>query len=249
MLEFYRAYATFADLMDEVEAMIRQLARDICGTTRVPWGTLDDGTPRLIDLGQPFARVTIRDGLQRWAGVAASQLDDVKVLRQKAEALGVHIDAHASLGKVQTELFEAVAEPHLVQPTFVLEYPAEVSPLARRNDQVPHLVDRFELYIGKIEISNAFSELNDPVDQLQRFEAQLADRDRGDEETMDMDHDYVRALEYGLPPTAGCGIGVDRLTMLLANQESIREVILFPHLRPELAVAAAGDEAVPNGAA
>lgn len=241
MLEFYRAYATYADLMDEVEAMIRSLALQVCGATRVPWGTLEDGSPRVIDLGPAFQRVTIRDGLEQWAAVPADRLDDEAYLRAKAQQLGVHLDAHANLGKVQTELFEAVAEPHLVQPTFVVDYPAEVSPLARRSDANPNLVDRFELYIGKIEISNAFSELNDPVDQYQRFEAQLADKARGDEETMDMDYDYVRALEYGMPPAAGCGIGVDRLTMLLTNQDSIREVILFPHLRPEVSAGRSGD--------
>jgi lysyl-tRNA synthetase class 2 len=246
MLEFYRAYATHADLMDEVEAMIRALAQQVCGSTQVPWGLNDDGTPRIIDLGKPFARVAIRDGLQTWAGVPADKLDDEAFLRAKAKELAVHLDDHARLGKVQTELFEAVAEPHLVQPTFVIDYPAEVSPLARRNDAQPQLVDRFELYIGKIEISNAFSELNDPVDQYQRFEAQLADRARGDEETMDMDYDYVRALEYGMPPAAGCGIGVDRLTMLLTNQDSIREVILFPHLRPESPVQRSSDETTPG---
>lgn len=246
MLEFYRAYANYADLMDEVEAMIRALALQVCGSAEVPWGQNDDGTPRIIDLGKPFARVAIRDGLQRWAGVPQDKLDDEAFLRARAEQLGVHIDDHARLGKVQTELFEAAAEPHLVQPTFVVDYPAEVSPLARRNDARPQLVDRFELYIGKIEISNAFSELNDPVDQYQRFEAQLADKARGDEETMDMDYDYVRALEYGMPPAAGCGIGVDRLTMLLTNQDSIREVILFPHLRPESPVQRSSDEPAPR---
>jgi lysyl-tRNA synthetase class 2 len=153
---------------------------------------------------------------------------------KRAEALGVHIDAHATLGKVQVELFEAVAEPLLVQPTFVYEYPAETSPLARRSDADPRFVDRFELFVGGIELSNAFSELNDPVDQYERFLAQLAQKAKGDEETMEMDLDYVRALEFGLPPTAGCGIGMDRLVMLLTGTEAIREVILFPHMRPEV---------------
>ncbi|MBI5610117.1 MAG: hypothetical protein HY902_14675, partial [Deltaproteobacteria bacterium] len=163
---------------------------------------------------------------------------------KRAKELDIHLDDHAELGKCQVELFEAVAEPYLVQPTFVMEYPAETSPLARRNDQRPEFVDRFELYIGKIEMSNAFSELNDPVDQYQRFEMQLADKERGDQETMELDVDYVRALEYGLPPTAGCGIGVDRVVMMLASQDSIREVIFFPHMRPEMpaVTASAGDD-------
>lgn len=249
MLEFYRAYATYSDLMDEVETLIAGLAQAVCGATTVTWGSNADGTPREIRLAAPFARVRIADGLQQWAGIAFADLNSESVLRARAVELGVHIDAHATLGKVQVELFEAVAEPHLVQPTFVYEYPAETSPLARRNDSNPDVVDRFELFIGGIEISNAFSELNDPVDQYQRFAHQLGQRAKGDEETMDLDIDYVRALEYGMPPAAGCGIGIDRLVMLLSGAESIREVILFPHMRPEFG---GGDksaaEAAPAGA-
>ncbi len=233
MLEFYRAYATYEDLMVEVETLIEGLARDVTGGTTVPWGKTADGSPRLIGLQAPFARVRIRDGLVQWGGLDPREIDDETVLRAKAVALGVHIDDHAPLGKVQLELFEAVAEPHLVQPTFVIDYPAVTSPLARRNDARPDYVDRFELFIGGIEISNAFSELNDSEDQYHRFLAQLEQKQKGDEETMEMDLDYIRALEYGMPPAAGCGIGIDRLTMLLTNQDSIREVILFPHMRPE----------------
>ncbi len=234
MLEFYRAYATYDDLMVEVETMIAELAVNVTGGTTVTWGLNADGTPREIHLQAPFPRVRIRDGLRQWAGLNEAQIDDEKALRNKAEQLGVHLDSHATLGKMQVELFEAVAEPHLIQPTFVIDYPAETSPLARRNDQRPDYVDRFELFVGCIEISNAFSELNDPDDQYARFQAQLAQKAKGDEETMEMDLDYVRALEYGMPPTAGCGIGVDRLTMLLTDTDSIREVILFPHMRPEV---------------
>jgi lysyl-tRNA synthetase class 2 len=234
MLEFYRAYATYEDLMVEVETLIAELAVAVTGSTSVTWGLNADGTPRQIELNAPFRRVKIRDGLKIWGGLTDAQIADESELRKKAEELGVHIDGHASLGKVQVELFEAIAEPHLVQPTFVMEYPAETSPLARRNDLQPDFVDRFELFIGGIEISNAFSELNDPVDQHERFEMQLLQKAKGDEETMEMDLDYIRALEYGLPPTAGCGIGVDRLVMLLTDSENIREVILFPHMRPEV---------------
>jgi lysyl-tRNA synthetase class 2 len=197
------------------------------------YGTNPDGTPRQISFRAPFARVTVHEGLQRWAGVAAADVNDRVALRKCADALDLYIDPKAGLGKVQMDLFEHAAEPHLIQPTFVMDFPAEVSPLSRRKDSDPSLVDRFELYVAGMEISNAFSELNDPVDQFERFEAQLAQKAQGAEETMDMDLDYVRALEYGLPPTAGCGIGVDRLVMLLTNTESIREVILFPHMRPE----------------
>ncbi len=246
MLEFYRAYATFEDLMVEVETLLAELAVNVAGATEVQWGVNSDGSPRMIQLAAPFRRVRIRDGLQEWGGLTLAEIDDEKALRNKADALGVHIDAHATLGKVQVELFEAVAEPYLVQPTFVYEYPAETSPLARRNDQHPQLVDRFELFIGGIEISNAFSELNDPVDQYERFEAQLTQKAKGDEETMEMDLDYVRALEYGLPPTAGCGIGIDRMVMLLTNTDSIREVLLFPHMRPEQRGAAVEDQPKPG---
>ncbi len=246
MLEYYRAYATFEDLMDEVEELLRFLCREVNGSDTVRWGTNEDGTPRIIDLGKPFQRVRIRDGLVEWAGIAADQLDNIQVIRKRAKELNIHLDDHAELGKCQVELFEAVAEPHLIQPTFVMEYPAETSPLARRNDLRPEFVDRFELYVGKIEMSNAFSELNDPVDQYQRFEMQLADKARGDQETMELDVDYVRALEYGLPPTAGCGIGVDRLVMMLASQDSIREVIFFPHMRPENPVVSAAGHDEPE---
>ena len=233
MLEFYRAYATYEDLMVEVEMLIAELAIEVAGSTSVTWGLNADGSQRQIELNAPFRRVKIRDGLKLWGGLTDAQIADEAELRKKANELGVHLDDHASLGKVQVELFEAIAEPHLIQPTFVMEYPAETSPLARRNDLQPDFVDRFELFIGGIEISNAFSELNDPVDQHERFEMQLAQKAKGDEETMEMDLDYIRALEYGLPPTAGCGIGVDRLVMLLTDSENIREVILFPHMRPE----------------
>jgi lysyl-tRNA synthetase class 2 len=246
MLEFYRAYATYDDLMVEVETMIAELAVAVTGATTVTWGKNADGTPRDIHLQAPFARVSIRDGLKQWAGLTEAELDDEQALRKKAVELGVHIDAHSSKGKIQVELFEAVGEPRLVQPTFVIDYPAETSPLARRNDLRPDYVDRFELFVGCIEISNAFSELNDPDDQYARFQMQLDQKAKGDEETMEMDLDYVRALEYGMPPTAGCGIGVDRLTMLLTDTDSIREVILFPHMRPEVQ---AGDKPVAQDAA
>jgi lysyl-tRNA synthetase class 2 len=234
MLEFYQAYATYDDLIVLVETMVAQLAQQVTGGTTVTWGTDAQGAPRVINLEAPFRRVRIRDGLKTWGGLSESEIDDMATLRRKAIEIGVHIDSHATLGKVQVEVFEALAEPHLVQPTFVIDYPAETSPLARRNDHRPDYVDRFELFVGGIEISNAFSELNDPEDQYERFKAQMALKQKGDEETMEMDLDYVRALEYGMPPTAGCGIGVDRLTMLLTNTDSIREVILFPHMRPEV---------------
>ena len=233
MLEFYRAYATYGDLIDEVESMLAGLALQVTGSVEVPYGTDAEGVPRVLSFQPPFQRVTIRDGLTRWAGVPAEELDDIAALRQRALVVGLTFPPGAGLGRMQVELFEHAAEPHLFQPTFVMDFPAETSPLARRNDATPSMVDRFELYAANIEISNAFSELNDPVDQYERFLLQLTEKAKGDEEAMELDLDYVRALEYGMPPAAGCGIGVDRLVMLLSGAESIREVILFPHMRPE----------------
>ncbi len=241
MLEFYQAYATYADLMDMLEELFSQLAVDVCGSSEVPYGVDDDGNPRIISMAAPFARVSVHEGLQRWGGLSVEQIADIDVVRASLADLGIELADDASLGKLQMELFEQVAEPHLIQPTFVIDFPVEVSPLSRRKDADPSLVDRFELYIAGFEVANAFSELNDPVDQYGRFADQVQQKAGGDIEAMDMDLDYVRALEYGMPPTAGCGIGIDRLAMVLSNTESIREVILFPLLRPERPAAAEAD--------
>jgi lysyl-tRNA synthetase class 2 len=233
MLEFYRAYATWAGIMEEVEDLLSGVAVAVTGGTAVPYGVDAQGQPRTLSFAKPFRRVTIRDGLRQWAGLEVPEIDDVQALRRRAQELGLELAKHAELGHMQVEIFEHVAQPHLFQPTFVMEYPAVTSPLARRSDANQGLVDRFELFAAHMEISNAFSELNDPVDQHQRFVAQMQQKAAGDQEAMEMDLDYVRALEYGMPPTGGCGIGVDRLVMLLTNTDSIREVILFPHMRPE----------------
>ena len=227
LLEFYQAHATYADLMDLTEELLVGVARSVIGDTRVQWDGLD------IDLAPPWPRRSMVDLVAERAGVGAAELLDPTTLRRLVDRHGGLERASMADGEIVGVLFERLVEPTLIQPTFVCQYPVEMSPLARRNERDPRFVDRFELYIGRHEIANAFSELNDPDDQRQRFEAQLAARAAGDEEAHAMDEDYVRALEYGLPPTAGEGIGIDRLVMLLTGTTSIREVILFPQLRPE----------------
>ncbi len=233
MLEFYQAFATYEDLMVLVETLFAELAQAVCGTTEIPFGENEDGTPRMLSLAAPFARVSVWEGIERWSNLSGEQIHDADALRAELVRLGHEPDAGWPVGKLQMELFETVAEPLLVQPTFVTQFPVEVSPLSRRNDADPCLTDRFEVYMGGFEVGNAFSELNDPVDQFERFAEQVRNKQGGDGEAMDMDVDYIRALEVGLPPTAGCGIGIDRLVMVLTNTPSIREVILFPLLRPE----------------
>jgi lysyl-tRNA synthetase class 2 len=227
MLEFYQAYATYTDLMDLTEELFAALANDLAGGLVVPWGE------HTIDLTPPWTRLTVKEAVAKHTGLTASDIDDEDRLRAHAGACGIPIPDTAGYGKVLIEVFEKAAEPRLVQPTFVTAYPVEVSPLARSNDADPAFVDRFELFVGGRELANGFSELNDPAEQRRRFEMQLAARTGGDDEAHAMDEDYVRALEHGMPPTAGEGIGIDRLAMLLTNSASIRDVILFPQMRPE----------------
>ena len=227
MLEFYQAFATFEDLMELTEELISGLVAEVTGGTTVEWAG------HTIDLARPWKRYRVTEALVALAGVPEEKVADADYLRGRLAERGIELGASAGLGKLQMETFEAFGEAKLVQPTFLTHFPTEVSPLSRRNDDDPSVVDRFELFVGGTEIANAFSELNDPVDQKARFEAQLELKAEGDDEAHEMDLDYVRALEYGLPPTAGEGIGIDRLVMLLTGQESIREVILFPHMRPE----------------
>jgi lysyl-tRNA synthetase class 2 len=226
-LEFYQAYATYEHLMTLTEELFVFLAREVNGSPSVTYGE------QTIDLTPPWPRLGMKDALCQYTGLTADELDNEDTVRAKARALGVHTPSAAPLGKVLEELFGEVVEPHLIQPTFVVSYPVEGSPLARRNEKDPRFVDRFELYIAGREIANAFSELNDPEDQLQRFLEQLREREAGDQEAHALDEDYVRALEYGMPPTAGEGVGIDRLVMLFTNAPSIRDVILFPQMRPE----------------
>ncbi len=227
MLEFYQAYATYEHLMTLTEELLVFLAQEVHGGPRFIYGEHE------IDLTPPWRRLAMKEAVCEYAGLSAAEIDREDLVRAKAREMGVLPHAAAPLGKVIEELFDAVVEPHLIQPTFVVSYPVEVSPLARRNDVDPRFVDRFELYVAGRELANAFSELNDPEDQLQRFLEQLREREAGDEEAHALDEDYIRALEYGMPPTAGEGIGIDRLVMLFANAPSIRDVILFPQMRPE----------------
>jgi lysyl-tRNA synthetase class 2 len=280
MLEFYWAYAVYTDLVDLVEAMVVELARDVVGGTRVAWDSVD------VELAPPWRRITVRDACRELGGVAAADVDALFTdpARAAAIALAHGVPAHdvaklllegvpegafagLELGAITTALkdparrdrvapgiveryasaedarvraghlgfavFEATAEDKLVQPTFLTEFPLAVSPLARKSEADPAFCDRFELFVAGKELANGFSELNDPVDQRGRFKAQLRARAAGADETMDHDEDYCRALEVGMPPTAGCGIGIDRLTMMLTGQPSIRDVILFPQMRPE----------------
>ncbi|MGI9322266.1 MAG: lysine--tRNA ligase, partial [Pseudomonadales bacterium] len=228
MLEFYQAYADYHDFMDLTEEMIRSMAKSVLGTTKFTYAGAS------IDLGKPFARMTMTDAIVHYAqNVKASDLQDEKKLRQLAEGAGVEVQSSWGQGKLIMELFEALVEDKITQPLFVTEHPTEVSPLARRNDDNPEVADRFELFIMGKEIANGFSELNDPEDQAERFHAQSAAGKAGDEEAMHFDADYITALEYGMPPTAGEGLGIDRLAMLFTDSPSIRDVMLFPHMKPQ----------------
>ncbi len=229
MLELYLAYADYRDLMDWIEKAIRGMANAIHGTQQLPY------QGREYDLAKPFRRVTVEQAiLDHNPGLDRARLRDAAYLREVCGTLGIAVEPHDGPGKLQIEIFEKTAEHTLFDPTFVCAYPAEVSPLSRANDADPFLTDRFELFIAGRELANGFSELNDPEDQAARFRAQVARKDRGDEEAMFYDADYVRALEYGMPPTAGLGVGIDRLVMFFTDSPSIRDVILFPHLRPEV---------------
>jgi lysyl-tRNA synthetase class 2 len=228
MIEFYQAYATYHDFMDLTEELLRGIALDICGGAVVHYQGDD------FDFSKVFDRVSVFDSILKFnPDLSANDLnkDNAKTTAQR---LGIHVKDSWGLGKIQIEIFEATVEEKLIQPTFITEYPTEVSPLARLNDDNPFITDRFELFIGGREIANGFSELNDAEDQASRFKAQVAEKDAGDDEAMHYDADYIRALEYGMPPAAGEGIGIDRLVMLFTNSASIRDVLLFPHMRPEV---------------
>jgi len=225
MLEFYQAYATYEDLMHLTEAMLRHVAEQVNGSTTITY------QGRTIDLSAPWRRMTLEQALHELGGVPLQALGDRQCLLGVAEERGIQIQKAGQTGKILTKLFDVLVEPLLVEPTFITQYPVEVSPLSRRCRTDPDVTERFELFIGGFEIANGFSELNDPQDQRQRFLDQAARRGEGDEEAHLMDEDYVEALEYGMPPTAGEGMGIDRLTMLLTDAASIREVILFPHMR------------------
>ncbi|MDX9744942.1 MAG: lysine--tRNA ligase [Syntrophales bacterium] len=225
MMEFYQAYATYEDLMTLTEEMFTALAQRIFGSEKFIY----QGTE--IDLTRPWKRLTVREAIMEHCGIPASVLEDAVEATAYARKHGIDVPDNAPLGKVIMAIFDAKVEDRIIQPTFVTQYPIEVSPLARKNDADPAYTDRFELIIHGKEIANAFSELNDPVDQRERFLNQLQQREEGDEEAHVMDEDYIAVLEYGMPPTAGEGIGIDRLVMLFTDSASIRDVILFPHMR------------------
>jgi lysyl-tRNA synthetase class 2 len=228
MLEFYQAYADYRDLMNLTEAMLRGLAEHVLGATTI----LYQGES--YDFGQPFQRLSVKEAILKFnPDMAPGDFDSLERLRAVCGRLGIPIKESFGTGKLQIEIFEKTVEAQLKNPTFITAYPTEVSPLARRNDQDPSVTDRFEFFVGGREIANGFSELNDAEDQADRFRQQVQAKDAGDDEAMHFDDDYVRALEHGMPPTAGEGIGVDRLVMLFTDSASIRDVLLFPHMRPE----------------
>ena len=227
MLEFYQAYADYHDLMDLTEEMLRGICNEILGTTSIEFG--DD----IYDFSKPFARMTVKESILHFnSELTETDIDDLDKAKSIATKLDIPTKESYGLGKVQIEIFEKTVEENLKDPTFITAYPTEVSPLARKNDEDPFVTDRFEFFVGGRELANGFSELNDAEDQAERFRSQVAEKDAGDNEAMHYDEDYIQALEYGLPPTAGEGIGIDRLVMLFTNSHTIRDVILFPHMRP-----------------
>ncbi|MCX8602131.1 lysine--tRNA ligase [Gilliamella sp. B2923] len=227
MMEMYMAYADYKDLIVLTEALFRRLAIAVTGDAVVQYGE------HTFDFGKPFIKMTMREAICHYRPETNNaDLDDFDKACAIAKAVGIKVEKGWGLGRVVTEIFEEVAEANLIQPTFITEYPAEVSPLARRNDENPFVTDRFEFFIGGREIGNGFSELNDAEDQAQRFADQVSQKDAGDDEAMFYDEDYITALEHGLPPTAGLGIGIDRTVMLFTNSHTIRDVILFPTMRP-----------------
>jgi len=225
MLEFYQAYATFTDLMELTEQLFATVAQTVAGSTTLSYQS------NSIELAAPWRRISLKKALVDVGGIDPALLNDKNALLDFAAQNGIKITKVGRLGKVITKLFDALVEPKLIQPTFIIGYPAEVSPLSRRSDQEPDITERFELFIAGREIANGFSELNDPVDQKARFSEQVESREAGDQKAHLMDDDYIEALEYGMPPTAGEGIGIDRMVMLFTGAVSIREVILFPHMK------------------
>jgi lysyl-tRNA synthetase class 2 len=229
MLELYRAYADYEDLMEMVEAMLRGMSESLLGDTKLIY------QGEKYDFSKSFARMTIEDAVVKYnPDMDRKKLRDLDHLTGIANKLDIKVEKNYGSGKLQIEIFEKTCEDHLLEPTFITSYPTEVSPLSRKNDDDPFVTDRFELFIGGREIANGFSELNDSEDQAERFKEQAASRSAGDDEAMSYDADYIRALEYGMPPTAGLGVGIDRLVMLFTDSASIRDVLLFPHMRPEV---------------
>lgn len=232
MMEFYMAYADFNDLMDLTEEMLRSITESVLGSSIVKYGTEEKF--ETFDFGAPFARIPMKDSILKFnENITEADLADLKSAKAVLKGLGIKPQKLWGLGRVICEIFEETVEHRLIQPTFITDYPAEVSPLARRSDKDEFITDRFEFFIGGRELANGFSELNDAADQEERFKSQVEQKDAGDDEAMFFDADYITALEHGLPPTAGQGIGIDRLVMLFTNSHTIRDVILFPAMRPE----------------
>jgi lysyl-tRNA synthetase class 2 len=225
MLEFYQAYATYEDLMSLTEQLFAEVLQKVLGTTSIMYQGQN------LDFQAPWKRLPLARALEELGGLDPALLNDRDGLIAFANEKGVPLTKTKRIGKIITKLFDVLVEPQLIQPTFITGYPVEVSPLSRRSDTEPEITERFELFVAGFEIANGFSELNDPEDQHQRFMQQMEDRREGDDEAHQMDADYIEALEYGMPPTAGEGIGIDRLAMLLTDAPSIREVILFPHMK------------------
>jgi lysyl-tRNA synthetase class 2 len=227
MVEFYAAYTDYVTLMDYTEELLKEIAELAVGSTKVPYQGQE------FDFAKPFARLTMKDSIVKYnPQVKLEQLDTLESATALANEMNVRIEKTYGLGKIITEIFEEHVEEKLMDPTFITQYPAEVSPLARRNDEDSFITDRFELFIGGRELANGFNELNDAEDQAERFQSQVQAKDEGDDEAMHYDEDYIKALEHGMPPTAGEGIGIDRLVMLFTDSASIKDVLLFPHMRP-----------------
>ncbi len=226
MIEFYQAYATYKDLMPLTQRLLKALSKKVCASNKIIYADYE------LDFSKAFTKLTVLEAIIKYNNLSLTDLEADKI-DKTADKLSVKLANNWGLGKKQIEIFSETVENKLIQPTFITEYPAEVSPLAKRNDKNPFITDRFELFIAGIEIANGFSELNDAIEQKQRFKEQVAQKNAGDDEAMHYDADYIRALEYGMPPTAGEGIGIDRLVMLLTNNQSIRDVILFPNMRSE----------------
>ena len=225
MIEWYMAYADYNILMDMIEELVTNLAKKINNSEKLEYGNLT------IDLTRPWARLTMAQAIEKYGNISQDEISTYEKAKQVAQNLKITIDASWGQGRIVSEIFEAVAEEKLINPTFIIDYPKEISPLSKSKEDNPELTDRFELFVAGMELSNGFNELNDPIDQKERFQKQVDSRNAGDEEACMMDEDYIRALEYGLPPTAGAGMGIDRLVMLLTNKQSIRDVLLFPYMR------------------
>ena len=224
MIEWYMAYADYHTLMDMIEELVTTISQKINNTLQIQFGDLN------IDLQRPWARLTMAEAIEKYGNISQDEIADYEKAKAAAEKLHIQVDSSWGHGKIISEIFEITAEEKLINPAFIIDYPKEISPLSKSKESNPELTDRFELFIAGMELSNGF---NDPVDQEERFQKQVDSRNAGDEEACMMDEDYIRALEYGLPPTAGAGMGIDRLVMLLTNQVSIRDVLLFPYMRSE----------------